>query len=90
MGIKLSSTYKQDDNVTFCIICYETDIKPQSLSCGHAFCYDCISSIYDYEDCPRCPLCRHCICLLQTSKTLRKDYSWMKMGRKTVGVRFSE
>lgn len=89
MGIGASSrTNKKkldEDNITFCIICYENDIKPQRLVCGHAFCYDCILSIYEYEDVPRCPLCRQYICVrVQINETLDADFSWFKIGRKIV------
>lgn len=88
MGIGGSSIKKKKldatDSVTFCVICYENDIKSQSLACGHAFCYDCILSIYDYEESPRCPLCRHYICE-ETNEPLKKnDFNWCKIGRKTV------
>lgn len=87
MGLGASGSYKnkQDkDDVTFCIICCEDDIKPQSLVCGHAFCDDCILSIYEYEESPRCPLCRQYICV-QTNKPLNSDFSWHKIVRRTVG-----
>lgn len=83
MGLGASGNCKNklDKLDTFCIICYENDVKPQRLECGHAFCYDCILSIYDYEENPRCPLCRIC---LQTNKPLKKDFSRPKIGRKAV------
>lgn len=87
MGIGASSRINEKklgkENITFCIICYENDIKPQILVCGHAFCHDCILSIYEYEDIPRCPLCRQYICV-QINKTLKNDFSWFKIGRKIV------
>ncbi len=91
MGIGASSNLnktKPEKDITSCIICYENDIKPQRLDCGHAFCYDCILSIHEYEEWPRCPLCRQHICV-EASKSLdREEYNWFKIGRKSVRYSF--
>ncbi|XP_037032998.1 E3 ubiquitin-protein ligase TRIM21-like [Bradysia coprophila] len=79
---RIDKSKSAKEKITFCVICYENEIKSQTLHCGHAFCSDCISSIYEYEDIPRCPLCRQYICF-QTSKPLNKNYlSWFKINRK--------
>lgn len=93
MGIGASSGAKKDkqnnDDTTFCIICYENDIKTQRLACGHVFCSDCVSSIYVYEVWPRCPLCRQNICDRQTNQKLsRGRFDWFKICRRTVSLPF--
>ncbi|XP_060080184.1 uncharacterized protein LOC132559570 [Ylistrum balloti] len=38
-----------------CCICIDTITKPKKLSCGHAFCTDCIDQQFKYK--PACPQC---------------------------------
>lgn len=85
-GSKINKNKPDKDDATFCIICYENDIKSQRLVCGHAFCLDCILSINDYEDCPRCPLCRHCIQIYDPLEDAKENsLSWFEISRMTVG-----
>lgn len=87
MGIRSSKSIKkgfsEKDDITFCVICYENEIKFQKLVCGHTFCYDCILSIHDYEDKPRCPLCRERMHIL-INHQFDDDSSWSKISRTTV------
>lgn len=90
MGIGASYRNKNkpyNDDATFCIICYENDIQCQGLVCGHSFCLDCILSITEYEDFPRCPLCRHCIQINYSIENAKeKGINWFKIGRAIVSL----
>lgn len=85
MGLEASriDSKSAKENFTFCIICYENETKSQTLHCGHAFCSDCISAIYEYEHTPRCPLCRQHICFETSSKSLNRS-CWFNISRKMV------
>lgn len=52
--------------------------------CGHSFCYECILSINDHEESPRCPLCRQKI-YIQINDPLDNSFSWSNIGRITLG-----
>ncbi|XP_010795013.1 tripartite motif-containing protein 65-like [Notothenia coriiceps] len=51
----------QDSNLT-CIICFERFRIPVTIPCGHTFCQECITKLWDTkskaEIGPQCPLCQ--------------------------------
>ena len=45
---KIAKTSDQNE----CAICYEEITRPKTLTCGHKFCFKCVSTVVN------CPLCR--------------------------------
>lgn len=55
-NLKLKKTNITPTNDTMCLLCLETRTDTSSTSCGHLFCWKCIT---DYlQSNPQCPLCR--------------------------------
>ena len=58
---------------TDCMICMEIIVEPVSITCGHHFCYTCISQSLEHAN--TCPICRGKIddkFTLQVNKKLAK------------------
>ena len=70
-----------------CAVCFNEQINPESLPCGHNFCSGCVTKLRQNNNC-KCPLCRAPAPAAATSTTLvvQTTYEFLHgMSRKVIG-----
>ena len=73
-----------------CAVCYEAVKAPVKLTCGHAFCHECVKSWYLKGTGSGCPMCRRPVYFRGFHK-VRVDWeidSWYEQCQQLFGDRF--